>query len=109
MTEKIVFTLVFIVGFTLICWAFMEYQLRAPKHAAVAEWKGKAFCAVGRFCQTLQQKKNFRSLWMEKEFGDATLDELYTSGPVSETSKIVTGQEEGSKDQEKRFNMKINM
>ena len=67
MLERLIITLIFAAGFLLVCWTLMEYWLRSSRRTTETGLRDKTIFVIGKFCQAIQQKKNFRHIWMEEE------------------------------------------
>lgn len=109
MLERLIITLIFATGFLLVCWTLMEYWLRSSRRTTETGLRDKTILVIGRFCQAIQQKKNFRHIWMEEEFGSAHLNPLHSTKNTAEADEHTEGREQGSRYHEKKFKMKINM
>lgn len=109
MLERLIITLIFAAGFLLVCWTFMEYWLRSSRRTTETGLRDKTILAVGRFCQAVQQKKNFRHIWMEEKFGSTHLSDLHSRKETAETNEHPEGREQGSRYHEKKYKMKVNM
>ena len=109
MLERLIITLIFAAGFLLVCWTLMEYWLRSSRRTTETGLRDKTIFVIGKFCQAIQQKKNFRHIWMEEEFGNAHLNDFHSVKSTAETNEHAEGREQGSRYQEKKYKMEVNM
>ena len=87
----------------------MEYWLRSSRRTTETGLRDKTIFVIGKFCQAIQQKKNFRHICMEEEFGNAHLNDFHSVKNTAETNEHAEGREQGSRYQEKKYKMKVNM
>ena len=109
MLERLLITLILAVGFVLICWIIMELWLRSVGRGKEMGLRAKILYTVGRFCQALNHKKDFRHIWMEEEFGDGHLNPLNTDKMDTTTPNRREGREQESRYRDRKYKMKVNM
>lgn len=109
MLERLIITLVLAAGFVFICWTVMEYWLRTSRHTKEVGWRAKLIYVLGNFFQTLNQKKDFRQIELEEEFGKAHLHGLNTGKMDTSSVNRQEGHEQEVYRKERKYKMKVNM
>ncbi len=108
MLERLIVTLIFAAGFLLVCWTLMEYWLRSSRRTTETGLRDKTIFVIGRSARLFSRKRtSATSGW--REFGSAHLNDFHSVQNTGTVNEHTEGREQGSRYQEKKYKMKVNM